>query len=289
MLQVPIDRSSSNWENIQALRRKTRRRQVRPRRNGTLTNASSRRIPQSPASSGEADVESPETHRVHSHFRSSGSHCGVASRQMECHVPISSSRFIVSPGVIPFDYPSSPHSSNICTVKIGFVNSLTFYPGTRVQPSQVALPACGKAMKGTENDSDIVRSASLPTFISSTSSIKGRGLDVDIHRYIVGITCTGGVSTTSSASPSCGVSTCGGALRFVLDRDCFLSKRFIVSALGRASQELWKSQGPVEVSPSHLRVSFRSSFCVSEQFPLASGQFPARSTASFFCRRKAGL
>jgi len=99
----------------------------------------------------------------------------------------------------------------------------------------VALVVCGKAMKGTENDSDIVRSASFSTFMSSISSIKGRGLDVDIHRYIVGMTCTGGVSTTSSASPSSGVSACRAVFRFVLDRDCFFNSRFIVSAFGVAS------------------------------------------------------
>jgi hypothetical protein len=109
-------------------------------------------------------------------------------------------------------------------------------PEARVQPTQVASLVCGKAMKGTENDSDMIRSAPLSTFISSTSSIRGRGLDVDIHRYIVGMTCTGGVSTTSSASPSSGVSTCGAVFRFVFDRDCFLSKRFIVSALSRVGQ-----------------------------------------------------
>jgi len=108
-----------------------------------------------------------------------------------------------------------------------------------VQPTQVAALVCGKAMKGTENDSDIVRSTSLSTFIPSTSSIRGRGLDVDIHRYIVGITCTGGVSTTSSASPSSGVSACGAAFRFVFDRDCFFNNRFIVSALDKASQKRW--------------------------------------------------
>ena len=88
-------------------------------------------------------------------------------------------------------------------------------------------------MKGTENDKDIVRSVSLSTFISSTSSIRGRDLDVDIHRYMVGITCTGGISTTSSASPSSGVSACGAAFRFVLDRDCFFNNRFMVSALAK--------------------------------------------------------
>ena len=108
-----------------------------------------------------------------------------------------------------------------------------------MQPTQVAALVCGKAMKGTENDSDIVRSTSLSTFIPSTSSIRGRGLDVDIHRYIVGITCTGGVSTTSSASPSSGVSACGAAFRFVFDRDCFFNNRFIVSALDKASQKRW--------------------------------------------------
>lgn len=94
-------------------------------------------------------------------------------------------------------------------------------------------------MKGTENDSDIVRSASLSTFISSTSSIRGLGLDEDTHRYIVGITCIGGVSTTSSASPSSGVSACRAVFRFVFDRDCFFNSRFIVSALGEASKKRW--------------------------------------------------
>lgn len=72
------------------------------------------------------------------------------------------------------------------------VSPLVYTPAfpmeARVHPIQITLLVCGKAMKGTENDSDIVRSASSSTFISPTSSIRGRDLDVDIHRYIVGIT-----------------------------------------------------------------------------------------------------
>ena len=141
-----------------------------------------------------------------------------------------------------------------------------------------------------ENDSDIIRSASLSIFVSSTSSIRGRGLDVDIHRYIVGMTCTGGVSTTSSASPSSGVSTGAAAFRFVFDRDCFLSRRFIVSASSRANQRRWQPKlVPADISPFHPPASFRSSFCVSEPSPLSSTQFRAQSTASFFGQKQAGL
>jgi len=143
-----------------------------------------------------------------------------------------------------------------------------FSVGSGTTSSQVALVVCGKARKGTENDSDMVRSASLSTFISSTSSIRGRGLDVDTHRYIVGITCTGGDSTTSSASPSSGVSVCGAMFRFVLDRDCFFSNRFIVSAFS---------------SSSFFSVKFLRFRAVSSRFKAISS-----SVSGFFFRPEAG-
>jgi len=152
---------------------------------------------------------------------------------------------------------------------------------------QIAALVCGKAMNGTENDSDIVRSASLSTFISSTSSIRGRGLDVDIHRYIVGITCIGGVSTTSSASPSSGVSTCGAAPRFVLDRDCFFSNRFMVSALAK---QVRNTGGP-EGAGRDLTFSSSSFFSVKFlRFRAVSSRFRAisSSVSGFFFRPEAG-
>lgn len=144
-------------------------------------------------------------------------------------------------------------------------------------------------MKGTENDSDIVRSASLSTFIPSTSSIRGRGLDVDTHRYIVGITWMGGVSTMSSASPSSGVSTCGAAFRFVLDRDCFFNNRFIVSALSKASQK--PVSGGLDCTGRGLTFSSSSFFSVRFfRFRAVSSRFKAisSSVSGFFFLPEAG-
>ena len=115
-------------------------------------------------------------------------------------------------------------------------------------------PLCGNAMTGTEKDMVMTGSPGVESPLPASDFTCGRALDT--HLYIVG----GGAATsaTSSSSPSPWASGPGrssaveSALRLPLARDCFFSKRLMVSA--------WTRQHEFVDSSSQRR--FRSNLLV---------------------------
>jgi hypothetical protein len=161
--------------------------------------------------------------------------------------------------------PAQPSISQLCGGVSGFTWIFCAGPSRSIFCTGDRAEFWGRADIGTEKDMTIWRSATV-----SSPEI----LVVDNQRYMVG--SVGSTEPSSTSSPSAikatGVgrsSAVANAFLLPLGRDCFLSRRLMVSACKFVKyMSTRRAQEQTQPLPSRLLVSSRRDSYVYEPFPL---------------------